>query len=383
MSKQFRGLISELEANRTALLEFVFTAVLLAFAISLLANWVYSLLPVHLVKWVGAGVLLSVAVYWSFRQFGTLKQNFSYDGFLLIDQEARAILSVEGYELCEDAHSYLTAAFVENPALKSQWERGRLGIEAMSLRQAKQENPTQKLVYELLEYVVLDRLSVHLSDFFSDSGLDKQLLRTYERNDIPEILLRNRFLELFSRPMKDRPSFKYDKHQEPTPLPGFLPGEVFFQTGEGGAIYSRFELILPARSTVRALPEGGFEIDGPAIRLAVEPTFPGYAVHVPPNFLDKYVGRPQFRSSGEDLEVSVAAYGVTFNVRFSPKFRGVFSRTAWKYHRWVDSFCRELDSYASSESFFDRIQWPTVEAVLRCLSPHDSGKPNATGRSKA
>ena len=64
-----------------------------------------------------------------------------------------------------------------------------------------------QLIIEATEYYVLEKLSSHLTDYFNRPHFDEQELHTFARNDIPDVLLSNRFLELFSKPMEDRPLF--------------------------------------------------------------------------------------------------------------------------------------------------------------------------------
>jgi hypothetical protein len=382
-TKVFGGLISDLEASKAALFQFLATAVLLAFAMNLLANWFNSRFSQAALGWTGLSILFVVAVYWALRWFRARTREFSYSGYLLVDEGKRTLLPVQGYGLCEDAHRYSTAAFAENPALKSQWDQGSFGLNALSLRATEKDNPTEQLIRELLEYVILERLSCHLTDFFDHNEVDERMTRKYERTDIPDLLLRNRFLELFSRPMKDRAPFADEKDTEPVPIPGYLPEEVAFQTGDKGAIYSRFNLVLPSDSTVRAIPDGGFEIDSPIVSLTIRPTFWGFNENVPTDFLSMYMGVAPFRFvESRRHQPAVAAYSVLFDIEFSSKLRGVFSRRASRYYSWIDSFCHELNSYASSEAFFASIQWPVIEAVLRCLDNRDREKADARGEGR-
>lgn len=64
-----------------------------------------------------------------------------------------------------------------------------------------------ELLAEAVEYLVLDKISTHLTDYFNEESFAEQNLKVYRREDVPDILLRNRFLETFSRPTEQRPAF--------------------------------------------------------------------------------------------------------------------------------------------------------------------------------
>lgn len=224
--------------------------------------------------------------------------------------------------------------------------------------EAEATNPAVALVGELLEYICLDWLSMHLSTFFDKEKLDKSKLRQYKRSDIPGILLQNRFLELFSRPIDRRAPFLKTESKSQDPQEGEL---VSFYLLEAGAMYHRFELTLPRQSKLTKTKRHGFEIVNPLISLNIEPKFTAFHTNIPGPFLKYYIGYK------EDT-LNISPFVIKIRICYQMSWRGIFVKTGWNYHRWAESFCRVLEERVDEEHFFRSIGWNTVDAVLRCTS---------------
>lgn len=359
-TRQSGGFISRLQADRSSLTEVLVLAVALALAVSLAANVLFSVLTLFAV--IGGTLLLIAAcmVYLWVRRFGTRTKDLRFTGFLLYDKSSKRLIPVKEYELSERACSYLNAAFAENAALMGQWEEDPLEntiqFDPKTHAAHFKDTLSRKLLLELLEYVTLETLSTHLIDHFNSSEVDKAKLRVYLRSDIPDILLRNRFLELFSKPQQDRPLFKETKTPQNS-------GEVVMAWAQG-AHYSRFDLMLPEGSQVKRGDSGGFEIDGPILNLSITPGFQGANTYVPAHFRQYYVGVDKPLGA-------VTAYSVEIRVKVTVKLRGLFTKTPWTYHQWTESFLEKLREVVDSQAFFESIQWPVIDAVLFCLKHLD------------
>jgi hypothetical protein len=379
-----KNFISALEENRSVFFELVVVAVLISLAINLIGNGVSTQLSTRYSFWIAGSILLGTLVYLCIRRLSSLSGSFDYEGFLLYDAEARRLVSVPEYPLCEEAASYLVSALAEDEALKIFWEKNPLrapfrknpnggdtvtaeksdAIEYVTIvrRDANEDDtdaqkPSVAVVGELLEYVCLEWLSTHLTDFFNKEGFDQLQLREFHREDIPEILLKNRFLDLFSRPTERRPMFlrdsSIDRDKEGEVVSVYLP--------RLGAEYHKFDLTVPRGATLRKLDSCGFSIVSPLIILTIEPIFSGYNTVVPPSFLRHYVGY-------QGNLYNLSEFKVTVKVTYRMKWWGIFAKTGWKYHRWAESFGETLEHSVSRAAFFEKIGWSTLDAWLRCIS---------------
>jgi len=96
------------------------------------------------------------------------------------------------------------------------------------------------LIVEATEYYVLETLSTHLTDYFNQSELDSARLKEFSREDVADIVFKNRFLDTFSRPMRERAAFVRD-----SPKTSNHMDRVVAFYGSNGVRYSKFDLVLP------------------------------------------------------------------------------------------------------------------------------------------
>jgi hypothetical protein len=165
--------------------------------------------------------------------------------------------------------NYLRGVGSENKALSKMWS----------------EHPiwSHKMARELVEYFFLYQLSLHLNAYFIENRIneDDEII-TLKRRDIPTVLLENRVFELFSRPMEDREAFSM--HSKGTDI-----GEIVFATGEGGAIFEHFELMLPKRTEVSRLNEDTIKIKTDRFSMQIHINIPGTMVVLPRRFVTLYM----------------------------------------------------------------------------------------------
>jgi hypothetical protein len=140
-------------------------------------------------------------------------------------------------------------------------------------------SPDRRLIMEATEYFILEMLSTHLTDYFNDEKFKEENLTTIERKDIPHVLLENRFLNLFSKPMEERAAFK-DR---------YIPKGIRGSSQVGGAEFSYFDLILPTKSKVSRIDGKTFEISTQKFSLQVTISYMGTDELLPTNFERYYL----------------------------------------------------------------------------------------------
>ena len=101
-------------------------------------------------------------------------------------------------------------------------------------------------------YFLLNKLSIHLNSYFKYPMEKNKNISVIQREHIPSVLLSNRFLELFSKPMKDRAAF-IDIEQENEEQ------EWYILDVEGGT-FQKFSLVLPYKSKVIRTNKNEIEI---------------------------------------------------------------------------------------------------------------------------
>jgi hypothetical protein len=94
----------------------------------------------------------------------------------------------------------------------------------------------------------------------------KQTLSTYGRKDIPSVLLTNTFLELFSRPMAERPAFVgFGTDNENT----------VYAIGADGVIFEKFDLTLPKGSAVKRPEKNKIVIETKKVKILMVVRYDG------------------------------------------------------------------------------------------------------------
>jgi len=347
------SLIDQLQAERASIVELIAIAIVIALAVNLLANVIFQSLSQHWRILASGGFLTVAVIYLGVRRFGHLQTEFQSEGFLLYDAAKKAFIPVEDYELSREVCRFQKAAFAENKAYRQQWEQDPLeNIHCDGTGRAR-DPAAAKLLRELLDYIVLSALSTHLTDYFGHDKFDTTRLKKYERSDIPETLLRNRYLELFSKPMEDRAVFGPGKDSP--------KGVIYSAYGTGGTIYERFELILPTESTVTGGAGAGVVIRTPLIEVSITPRFDGFCTVLPFDFVKHYVGVAS--------PFDITEFLIRLEVRLRIRFRGIFSWRTWGYHRWAESFFEELRRIFDSDEFLNRINWDFLQGMLRVWGP--------------
>jgi len=353
--KVLQGLRKEKENTK----QLVIISVLISFGVNTLTTGIlsyYNLTQNSVVLIIG-GVLFSLGIilFMFIWQIKRLNKDIDIKGFVIYNRATKEIVPIPNYYISEDMERYLKASFVENKALNKLWYedpidefklvRGKNGEDALAIA-----SHSGAIFIELIEYCIIERLSTHLSSYFNNSDLEK--VSKLKRKDIPDVLLENRFLRLFSEDMHNREAFNDNKVH----VGGLQIVSVFYR----GAIYQEFDLILPHRSRIKRINKNKIVIDTNMLSLTISCLFGGFGTNLKRGFRKFYLGIK------EENELEFNDY--QFNVRISIKFklRSLSLSDNWKYYMWADDFIEELTNYLSQDSFFHRVNWDTVYSILRC-----------------
>lgn len=352
-----RGSLRSILRSRGSLTELLSVAVILGLAVNLLATAVWDAIP-KWSSWVLAGVLVAgSSVYLWLRRFGNRRIRRKFQGVVFVDPNTRMPMSVEGYRLAEELERLCEAAFKENPALKAQWNEHPLDrtveLDEKKLRgDAHVDRGASGLLHELISYIILDRISTCLVDYFNLRKSPRDKLVTLERKDAPSLLADNRFFALFSAPMADRPLWKR--------FPQNRHVERVVMAMQDGLHFSRFDLVLPEGSAVKSGTRGRVELRTPHFEISIRPRFHATITTVSRAFLKHY------------LNVNAQTWKVecTINVR-------IYWRTALWTRRspmilWLDEMIGSVERLFSFPHFVQRSHWNTIETLLALQVPPSS-----------
>ena len=351
-------IVQDIISSRKNLIELIVVAILIAFGINLIAGQIIALTIVNpfVTALLGFILIFSSMLYLATSLLGGRIKSHTFEAFLIYNVTENEIIPVPRYEFSEDIHSYLKSAFEENSALNTLWKKEPLRTFHDRDQIDISKHKSVQLLLESVQYFLLSKLSTHLTDYFATENFKKSNLKKYERKDIPEILLNNRFLELFSRPMEQRPAFMEEYQLEDDES----SGEVVYAFGSKGEIYDKFDLVLPQKSSIRRPDNNKIEIETEKLKISMVVHFEGFNTLLPRMFEEYYLG---INNSNE-----YRVYQLDICIHVLMKLRSLFSNAGWEYYHWIDSYLDNIEKEVSKDDFFERINWENICTILQCLN---------------
>ncbi len=349
--------LKEILNNRRNLFELISAAVLIGFGVELMAASIYGHFNFdHKDSFfflAGLVFLLLGFVYFIFNFFGRRKFSRELIGFFIFDRINKEVIPIDSYEFSYKLSKHLKIAFSEDKALKKTWDN----VKFNDIHRGDIHDDFLKIINEASEYYLLEKLTEHLSEFFNPSEYDNNEIVEYERNDIPDILLKNRFLELFSKPMEQRAAFIPD---EPIEKGEEDPQDKIVACYTEDAMFQNFELILPKNSKIKRNKNNSISIKTQRFTLKINSITDGTATYIPWEFCKHYLGLTN--------PLDISEFIVQFKIDITFHFGSLFRAIGWKYYKWIDSFVIELEKDFEKDYYFNnKIEWDKAYTIFKCL----------------
>lgn len=357
--------LANLLAFKANLFEVFAIAVLVALGVNVLSSGFINHLDLGSAQSLIIGALLITVGLFTLLRNIKPQNSGSYDleGVICIEEDTGNLIAIEGYKATEDIERAINALCSENKAFKKIWSDAPIGLGlTFENGMARTSKPKSNFILlEAIEYYAINQLSLHLGSHFknNDSVSDDGLV-TLDRKGIPQVLLDNRFLDLFSRPMEEREQFI--NHGKISPA-----GKIVYAFGGDGAIFNHFEMVLPKGSSITREKDSGLVIKTPRFKLKIKPEFIGVNDNLPRNFEKLYMGK-DFKS------VSTFKIGLHLAVDFYAK--SLFSVQGWDYYWWLDSYLNKLEDSFSKNKFLSRISWHQNAAMMLMAENRNKKKEN-------
>lgn len=339
--------IADLIAFKTNLLEVLIIAILLSLGVNLFSSGIAGYFNLSFVSLIFFGALLVfMGLIVLLRNAHPINSGeYNYEGVVCVEENTKTLLAIEGYDFTEEVSGYVKALCAENAAFHKIWVNESIGAsfsydDSKAIRGRKPK--ANDLLIEAMEYYVLNLLALHLSEHFDDNPLfSSDNLVTLEREHIPDILLKNRYIDMFSRPMEEREKFlNYDSDSS--------NGKVIYAFGKDGAIFENFEMVLPKDSSIIREKDTSISIITNRFRLRFQPIFNGCNSVLPRKFEKLYMGK---------AFDSVSIFDVRLKVSVDYSLRTLLTSQGWEYYWWLDSFLEKLEESFSKDSFLSKISW--------------------------
>ncbi len=333
--------------------------------------------------WIAGLLLILIAVLYLLR---FLKQEsfvrHEFTAAIIFDPKNKTHVEIDQYNFSEQFEQTLNALFVENEALKTAWESESMFVppekkDAPKETEDKPEDTNDKkeekvsyyaivkqvskndeeqasqrsILLETAEFCLLEFLSLHLSSYFEQTPYDKTRIVTIEREHIPAIMLENRVLSLLTTPIEDRQIFVKSGINKHPPQ-----GKVHSIYASNGAVYERFNLILPKGTEITRPQPGVIRLEHRHFILEMECIFHGFCLNLPRYFEKLYIGSDSKKIAPRELNIAVSA-----QLRKS----SLMLLKGWTYYHWIDSFMEYIENHVSFEAFLKRIDWISVSTKIR------------------
>ncbi|HII4482060.1 hypothetical protein WHY42_11755 [Clostridium perfringens] len=347
---------------KSNLIETIIIALVLAFGVSIIVSSITLIEGYSIKIGIAIGILLCIAalVYLVLRNSSKLKIEKCYKGFIYYNNSKKKIVEVPRYDFSYSVSNNLESVFQENIALEKMWNKDSLDecikfdekLKRCTLRKTK----SSTLLIESIEYYILDNLSTHLTDYFNKDEFNETDLKIFKRNELPEVLLSNRVLEIFSKPMDERACF-VDVHKESNEEHGKT-----ICLFKNGFMFKEFDLVLPKGSKVIRNEKGQIQISTKRFKMNIDIIFDGTS-YVPPSGFEEY-----YMNINNPIKSGFKSYNVKINITVKFNYLYLFTIRKWKYYSWIDSFINELDEKISSDSYFERIRWENTLTIIECMN---------------
>ena len=371
------GPLSGILTERSSLTNIIIGTIIASLGVNLVSESILQMFffGAHIMLIIGIGA--SLASVWYFIRIMTAKrtQVRNYSGFFIVDHVEKKVIPVNRYPYSINLSRYLESACAESQDIRMVLEKSiyvpdttikiprenidEEGIEREERAAAKKlmATPDRRLILEATEYFVFRMLSTHLTNYFNDEKFKEQNLTKLERKDIPQVLLENRFLNLFSKPMEERVAAFEDRYVSKSTKGG---------SSESGAEFSHFHLILPTKAKVSRIDEKTCEITTQKFTLRIAILYLGDDELLPADFEKYYLRLQEYYQRSNPSMVKEKAIEIEVKVFFKNSI--FFSRTGLQYYEWLDSYLDKLEEEFSSSYFFKKIGWDSVSTLMDCLS---------------
>ncbi len=385
------GPLSGILTERNSLTNIIIGTIIASLGVNLVSGSIMQIFffGSHIMLIIGIGASLASVWYFIRIMMAKRTQVRNYSGFFIVDHVEKKVIPVNRYPYSINLSRYLESACAESQDIRMVLERSiyvpdttikiprenidEVGIEREERAAGKKlmAAPDRRLILEATEYFVLRMLSTHLTNYFNDEKFKEENLTKLERKDIPQALLENRFLNLFSKPMEERTAASLEER--------YVSKNTRGGFGESNTDFRHFHLILPTKAKVSRTGDSTCEIATKKFTLRVSILYLGTDELLPADFEKYYLRLQEYYQRSNRFMVKEKAIQIEVKVFFKNSI--FFSTTGLQYYEWLDSYLDKLEEEFSSSYFFKKIGWDSVSTLMDCLNmggEHFSGGRSTT-----
>ena len=252
-------------------------------------------------------------------------------------------VKIIGYSFNDDFCSYLSAFLHENSAYWKLFSKERSAVIHMSQFDPDNLNH-HTIINSTIEYLVLNKLQLHLNSYFIDNEIDPSSIVTLTRNQLDAAVLKNRVIDQITKDMIERPAFPRDPDPD-------IRGRVVYATGKDGAIFDSLDIELPPNSKITRNSDGYLVITNPIFEFTIMPKYEGFGTHLPSIFVP----------SQNDVFQSPLSFSLKLYIRV--KSKAFLTNESMEIYGWLDSFIEMLHDYISTDRLKKRLDVDLVKLL--------------------
>jgi len=353
--------LSKVLNNKTNLAEILLVAFVIALGTSIIASSIVSLsfFDAKIFIWVGILIVALAFIYLTIRMLSNSEYNKKIKANIIFDKKKDEVVKIKNYDYSEKVYDYLTYAFNEDENIKAVWDRNTLNTDENHNEKSK----SMKLIEEVTEYNLLDKVSEHLNTYFNSQYIGEDNITIIDRNDISDIITSNNFLDLFSKPMDERSAFLNDEQS-------LRKEKRVVQASSQKSLYSKFELKVPKDSELIREKDESITIKNKLFTLNFKVDFTGIpSAEIPSDYLKTFhqLGANEYNQYDIDITIKIKFNKSTF-----------ISNKGWEYYNWLDSLINKIEEDFCPIKFKEEINWKSNQLILDYLQNQMKHSLNST-----
>ena len=340
-----------IQEKKTELFKNLVLVVLLSVGVSLLANYLSTSYPSsRCLLWISIACILLVSIIYVISFYKGKSFVVETESLFIVDNNGNPIV-IPRYTMNEDMNRAIKSVFSENKTLMQLWKDSfvKSSIRVKDTFYMSDYPPMgEKIVCfvgEVVEYVFIHKLSLKQSSYFN--SFDESNLEILKREDIADYLLKNRVLEMISKPYDQRDKFTSGQDDRQG------PGKVVAIYSDG-AVYSLFDLKMPKKTSMSKKGKK-LIIKNRNYTLKFTHNYQGFSGNTATKFSQLYLGK-----DFDDIRTFI--FKPRLEIKLNPFFF-LFWKD-WKYMKWIDTICEEFYNYFSFEEFLNDIGYETALTIV-------------------
>ena len=299
---------------------------------------------------IGINLILLTLIITLIIDFKKSKIREIINAIITYDPQDQELIKIPKYILSEDLTHYLKSARIESKDIESLWKKDKLGFKRIyndidPKSTFVEISQSAAILNKLVEYLILKKLSLITVDYFNKPTFDKRKLIQLTERNLPDMVVSNMFLSLFSKDMSQRVAFDNIENKS-----------VVKAYGKNGEIYDRFELSLPKKCQIFSKKPNTIILKHPLFKLELTPAFSGFSAVLPRGFTQEYIKADVFTMRTYKFYI-----GVTLKFSWKALFIGKSI-----YYDWIDNFLDKLHNDMDFDRFIEDINWNIVSTLNQC-----------------